>query len=97
MPVNRVSANVLSFEHARRMVEEHAAKVQAQEAEEVELLAALGRVLAEQLHADRDFPPFARAARDGYAVRAADLANVPTHLKVIGEIKAGADSRHIPA
>jgi molybdopterin molybdotransferase len=97
MPVNRVSANVLSFEHARRMVEEHAAKVQAQEAEEVELLAALGRVLAEQLHADRDFPPFARAARDGYAVRAADLANVPTQLNVIGEIKAGADSRHIPA
>lgn len=55
------------------------------------LLDANGRVLAEAVHADRDFPPFARAARDGYAVRAADLEILPASLEVIGEIKAGAD------
>jgi molybdopterin molybdotransferase len=53
------------------------------------VLSALGRVLAEDIHADRDLPPFARATRDGYAVRAADLTKVPARLKVIGQIKAG--------
>ncbi len=39
--------------------------------------------------ADRDFPPFDRATRDGYAVRAADLVEVPARLEVVGEVKAG--------
>ncbi len=52
-------------------------------------MAGLGHVLAEGILADRDFPPFARAARDGYAVRAADLAEVPAQLEVVGEVKAG--------
>jgi len=39
--------------------------------------------------ADRDFPPFARATRDGYAVQSADLAKVPARLDVVGEVKAG--------
>ncbi len=39
--------------------------------------------------ADRDFPPFDRSARDGYAVRAADLAEIPARLEVMGEVKAG--------
>jgi molybdopterin molybdotransferase len=81
---------VLSFEDARRLVEEHAAKVQPKDVEEVALLGSLGRVLARKVSADRDFPPFRRAMRDGYAVRAADLANLPATLAVIGEIKAGA-------
>jgi len=55
----------------------------------VDLLAGLGRVLAEEMVADRDFPPFARATRDGYAVRTADLAEVPARLEVVGEVKAG--------
>jgi molybdopterin molybdotransferase len=53
------------------------------------LPAGLGRVLAEGILADRDFPPFARAARDGYAVRAADLAEIPARIEVVGEVKAG--------
>jgi molybdopterin molybdotransferase len=57
--------------------------------ETLDLLAAVGRVLAEGIVADRDFPPFARATRDGYAVRAADLAQVPARLEVLGEVKAG--------
>ena len=60
------------------------------------LLDANGRVLAEPIHADRDFPPFPRAARDGYAVRAADLETLPASLEVIGEIKAGASPGSIP-
>jgi molybdopterin molybdotransferase len=46
-------------------------------------------VLAEGILADRDFPPFDRATRDGYAVQAADLAEVPARLEVVGEVKAG--------
>ncbi|MGA9558442.1 MAG: hypothetical protein WBR11_16425, partial [Terriglobales bacterium] len=85
---------VVSFEEARRIVEEHAAGVRRARMEAggttaLDLLAARGRVLAEDLIADRDFPPFARATRDGYAVRAAGVERVPARLEVIGEIKAG--------
>jgi molybdopterin molybdotransferase len=89
-------AGIVSFEEARRIVEEYAAKtlsvrVAINETEIVDLLAARGRVLAEPISADRDFPPFARATRDGYAVRAADVQTVPTRLEVVAEIKAGDD------
>ncbi len=80
---------VVSFEEARHLVEQHAAKVQPGGVETVELLAARGRVLAEPFLADRDFPPFPRVARDGYAVRAADVEHVPARLEVIGEVRAG--------
>jgi len=83
------AAGIVSFEAARRLVERHAAGASSGEAETVDLLAALGRVLAEEIVADRDFPPFARATRDGYAVRAADVAEVPARLEVVGEVKAG--------
>jgi molybdopterin molybdotransferase len=49
---------------------------------------ALGYILAEEIRADRDYPPFDRSTRDGYALRAAEL-HPGTYLKVIGEIKAG--------
>ncbi len=45
---------------------------------------ALGRVLARDLKARRDQPPFAASAMDGYALRAADVASVPARLRVIG-------------
>ena len=83
------SARVVSFEEARHLVEQHAADMCPGEVETVDLLAGLGRVLAEEILADRDFPPFARATRDGYAVRATDLADVPARLEVVGEVKAG--------
>jgi molybdopterin molybdotransferase len=50
---------------------------------------AHGRVLAEDLAARRTQPPADVSAMDGYAVRAADVARVPTTLKVIGEVAAG--------
>ena len=83
------SPRVVSFEEARHIVEKHTAGVCSGETEKLDLLAALGRVLAEEIVADRDFPPFARATRDGYAVRAADLTQVPARLEVVGEMKAG--------
>jgi molybdopterin molybdotransferase len=80
---------VLSFEEARHAVRERASRVSPCGVETVELLDAARRVLAEDIDADRDIPPFPRSTRDGYAVHAADLATLPAKLKVIGEIKAG--------
>ena len=89
MAVAPPSPIVLSFEAARHLVEEHARGLKPQGKELVELLESAGSVLAEAIAADRNFPPFSRATRDGYAVRAADLAQLPATLEVIGEIKAG--------
>jgi molybdopterin molybdotransferase len=80
---------VLSFEDARRAVEDQAAHAAPSAEETIDLLHAAVRVLAEPITADRDIPPFPRSTRDGYAVRAADLAKLPARLRVIGEIKAG--------
>jgi molybdopterin molybdotransferase len=81
---------LLSFEQARALVEKHAATLPTPPDESVGLGQSAGRVLAETIAADRDFPPFPRATRDGFAVRAADLATLPARLRVVGEIKAGA-------
>jgi molybdopterin molybdotransferase len=55
----------------------------------VALAEARGRVLAEDVAADTDLPPFDRALMDGYAVRAADTAAAPVRLRVAGEAAAG--------
>jgi molybdopterin molybdotransferase len=80
---------ILGFAEARGVVEAHAAKIVPPPSETLPLLAAVGRILAEDIPADRDFPPFPRATRDGYAVRSEDLGSLPAQLKVIGQIKAG--------
>jgi molybdopterin molybdotransferase len=90
------SPSILSFEDARHVVEEHAAQVRPGGLESVQLLAGVGRILGRAVAADRDFPPFRRAMRDGYAVRAADLSSLPATLDVIAEIKAGAAPRDVP-
>ena len=54
--------------------------------EETALGSAAGRVLAEDVAADRDSPAVSRSVRDGFAVRAAD---VPGELQIIGEVRAG--------
>ncbi len=90
MSASPESPIVLSFEDARRVVEEHAAKLHPRGKELTPLLGAVGMILAEHVFADRDFPPFRRAARDGYALRSADLQTIPATLEIIGEIKAGA-------
>lgn len=62
--------------------------------EAVDLGDAMGRVLAEEIIADSDLPPFDRAQMDGYAVRSADVASVPARLRVVGESAAGAGWHH---
>lgn len=88
--------SILTFEEARHVVDGHAAQLRPRIKERVELLASIGRILADPIAADRDFPPFRRAMRDGYALRAADLTNLPVTLEVIGEIKAGAEPEALP-
>jgi molybdopterin molybdotransferase len=102
MPAPPVQSTVLSFEDARRMVEEQAALIQASniaggETESVDLVAAAGRILSEPVTADRDIPPFPRSTRDGYAVRSGDLSEIPAMLEVVGEIRAGEKLEKIPA
>ncbi len=91
----------MSFEQAYEAVREYCVQIRTvgsgkpPQTEEVPLLQALGRVLAEPVLADRDFPPFPRATRDGYALRAADLMTMPATLRVVGQVRAG-DSYDLP-
>jgi len=48
-----------------------------------------GRVLAREVRADRDYPPFNRSTRDGFAVRASDAAAPGARLECVGELRAG--------
>src|SRR4051812_14848368 len=57
--------------------------------ERAPLASALGRILAEEIISDSDLPPFDRAQMDGYALRSADLANLPARLRLVGESAAG--------
>src|SRR5882724_11321593 len=57
--------------------------------EMVALDAAHHRTLARDVAARRTQPPQAMSAMDGYAVRAADAADLSARLKVIGEVAAG--------
>ncbi len=82
---------MLSFEEARKIVFEHLPSQMA--AEEIPLTAALGRVLAEDIAAGFDIPPYDNSAMDGYAVCAEDTSGAgddrPVELKVVGETAAG--------
>src|SRR5438874_13792646 len=78
---------MLSVEDARRRL---LAPLKPLAAEQVAISDGLGRVLAEDVVARRTQPPFAVSAMDGYAVRAADVAQVPVKLHIIAEIPAGA-------
>jgi molybdopterin molybdotransferase len=74
---------LLTVEAARARMLAH---VRPLPVETVALEAALGRVLAEEVRADRDQPPFAASAMDGWAVRASDT---PGKLAIVGESAAG--------
>ncbi|MGC4025783.1 MAG: molybdopterin molybdotransferase MoeA [Mesorhizobium sp.] len=55
----------------------------------VALHDASGRVLSQPVLARRTQPPFDASAMDGYAVRAADLSNLPAKLEIVGTSAAG--------
>jgi molybdopterin molybdotransferase len=80
---------MLTYEQARRTVIDQVKKRPSPRATaNISLWDALGYVLAQEISADRDYPPFDRSTRDGYAVRAADAAG-GAQLSCTGEIKAG--------
>lgn len=81
---------VISFSEALTVVQQYASRLTPSAPKLVSLLNGFRLALAEDLIADRDFPPFPRATRDGYAVRAADVSTVPAQLRCIAELKAGA-------
>ncbi len=85
------SVSAISVEEALEAV---LARFSPLEAEEVPLLGSLGRVLGEDVVAGENIPPFHNSAMDGYAVRAADVAearrDMPIRLRLIGEVAAGA-------
>lgn len=81
---------LLSFEQALSTVKEKISAARSAIAlETLPLDQAPGRFLAEDVAADRDYPPFNRATRDGYAVRSADAGAVPIALDCLGEVRAG--------
>jgi len=57
--------------------------------ETIEIEQAFGRVLAREVRADRDYPPFNRSTRDGFALRASDAATPGARLECVGELRAG--------
>ena len=81
---------MLHYREARQMVVSIVgARPAALATETIPLLEGVGRVLGVDVAADRDYPPFHRSTRDGYALRSADVSNPPSSLLRIGEIRAG--------
>ena len=81
---------LLSFEQALVTVREKLSAVNPCPATEIlPLDAVCERVLAEDVAADRDYPPFNRSTRDGFAVRSSDVTAVPVTLECQGEVRAG--------
>lgn len=88
----RPLGDVIALEEALARLQQAVGQVSATEA--VPLTEAAGRVLATDVEAPFDVPGFDRAAMDGYAVRAADLAEAtpaaPVHLALAGQSRPGA-------
>lgn len=88
-----MSAPLLSADEALRTVLQQAASLLApQRHEQVPLDEASGRILAVDLCADRDQPPFNRSTRDGFAIQATDLSTSPAVgalFRVTGSLRAG--------
>ena len=81
---------MLAYNDARqKVIEVTSAILGALRRENIEIEQAFGRILAEPVLADRDYPPFNRSTRDGFAVRAADAPAPGARLECIGELRAG--------
>ena len=80
---------MLTYQEARRLVTEKVGAHQRPLSTEIRsVYDALGLVLAQEVKTDREYPPFDRSTRDGYAARAVEAASGMT-LRCVGEIKAG--------
>ena len=82
---------MISVAEAIQIVKQH---TPALPTERVKLEDVLNRVLAENIIADTDLPPFDRSQMDGYAVRAADTTEAPVRLRIVGESAAGNGWHH---
>ncbi len=81
---------VFTYEQALQTVRERLAAAQRpRPTESLPLEQVRGRVLAEDVRADRDYPPFHRSTRDGYAVGSAEVGAAPVRLECVGEARAG--------
>src|SRR5580700_1727009 len=81
---------MLSYSEARQKVIEVAAGLNRPFLRtQVEIEQAFGRILAAPVLADRDYPPFDRSTRDGFAVRSEDARNPGARLECVGELRAG--------
>src|SRR6202047_1248087 len=91
--VSAFNAPLLPVADAERLIVERVAPVS--ECETVTLREAMGRVLAEDVVAPVNVPPFDNSAVDGYAVRAANLdAKGETRLTIVYRVAAGHDAAH---
>jgi len=76
----------LKISEAQRIIFESVAILGS---EMVALEQSLGRVLSDDILANRDLPPFDVSAMDGFAVRSTDLAAAPVIFKIVEDIRAG--------
>ena len=82
--------SLLSYSDARHRVIEVAQSLSRPLLQtQVEIEQAFGRILAKPVLADRDYPPFDRSVRDGFAVRSADAQAPGARLECVGELRAG--------
>ena len=77
-------------EALKRLCDEAASR--SVDAGRVDLDQAHGRVLAEEVRADRDFPPTDRSAMDGFAIRTTDLGENARCWNVVGEVRGRGSS-----
>ncbi len=75
-----------SFENALKKVLDHSMDYSK---EQIGLKDCSGRVLAETIVADRDFPPFDRATKDGIAIHFDGIKSAPPSFKISGMAPAG--------
>ncbi len=81
---------MLSYQEARQKVIEIAGSLpRPLRRTQVEIEQSFGRILAKPVLADRDYPPFDRSTRDGFAVRSSDAQNPGARLECVGELRAG--------
>jgi len=77
---------MISVSKASRIIERETSPLGV---ERVAIGDCVARILAENIIADMDLPPFDRSQMDGYAVVAKDTANAPVSLRIVGESAAG--------
>ncbi len=81
-----VANNMIPISEALKFIKRETGKLGV---ERIGLAGAVGRILAEDIIADSDMPPFDRSQMDGCAVQAADTKNAPVELTIVGESAAG--------